>query len=84
MVKALSLLCLADCQHIAVLRAVQKGNQPSLIAAIAEDTAGLYGTALQQALGAGTPAAANSKLAHYLQYKQAHAQAYAHCFAGER
>lgn len=47
MVKGLSLLALGDCQLLAVLRAIQKGNQPSLIASIAQDTANLYGSALQ-------------------------------------
>ncbi|GAB4819023.1 hypothetical protein N2152v2_006069 [Parachlorella kessleri] len=81
-VKALSLACLADCQLLTVLRAVQKGNQPGLIAAIAGDTASLYGSGLQAARSSTAPAAASSKLAHYLRYKELSLQAYAHCFSG--
>lgn len=35
-----------------------------------------------QVLGSGVPTAANCKLVHYLRYKQASLQAYAHCFSG--
>ncbi len=51
MLKGLSLLALADCQMLTVLRAIQKGNQPVLIASIAADTAALYGEALQMVSG---------------------------------
>lgn len=48
MLHALSSAALADAQQLTVLRAVAKGNQPSLIAALAADTAQLYGQAYSQ------------------------------------
>jgi len=44
-VQALASFALADAQQLTVLRAVQKGNQPSLIASLAADTAALYAQA---------------------------------------
>ena len=46
--RVLSALTLADAQQLTVLRAVQKGNAASLVAALAADTAQLFGQAGQQ------------------------------------
>jgi hypothetical protein len=46
--RALSSLALADAQQLTVLRAVAKGNAPSLVAALAADTAVLYSQACSQ------------------------------------
>lgn len=47
-VRALSSVALADAQQLTALRAVAKGNQASLIAALAADTAQLYEQACSQ------------------------------------
>lgn len=46
--RALASTALADAQQLTLLRAVVKGNQPALIAAIAADTAQLYSLAGSQ------------------------------------
>ena len=46
--RALSTLALADAQQLTVLRAVAKGNAPSLIASLAADSAALYSQACSQ------------------------------------
>lgn len=74
-------LCLADAQSLTVLRAIQKGNQPSLIAALASDTALLYRQSAQAAQGA-PHASSGLKVIAYAQYKASTFQAYAHAFAG--
>ncbi len=53
MVRAVSSVALADAQQLTVLRAVAKGNQPALIAALGADTAQLYGQACSQVGVAG-------------------------------
>lgn len=46
--RVLASTALADAQQLTLLRAVVKGNQPALIAAIAADTAQLYSLAGSQ------------------------------------
>lgn len=65
-----------------MLRAVQKGNQPSLISSLASDTALLYRSAAQTAQGVPY-AQSGHKAVAYAQYKATSFQAYAHAFAGE-
>ena len=50
-VRGLAALALGGAQHLTLLRAVAKGNQPSLIATIATDTSALYGQAGGQVWG---------------------------------
>lgn len=52
LLRGLASTALADAQQLTLLRAVVKGNQPPLIAAIAADTAELYALAGSQ-VGAG-------------------------------
>jgi hypothetical protein len=40
--QAYALACLAEAQSLTVLRAIQKGNAPSLVAALAIDTSALF------------------------------------------
>ena len=51
-VRGVATLALADAQSLSMLRAVQKGNAPDLISAIAVDTQALYAQAAAQ-VGAG-------------------------------
>ncbi|KAL4452240.1 hypothetical protein ABPG75_007902 [Micractinium tetrahymenae] len=81
-VRALCSVALADAQQLTMLRAVAKGNQPSLIAALGVDTAAMYGQACSQLATAAAAGAASSKLWQYGQYKQAYCLAYAHGFNG--
>ncbi len=48
LLRGLASIALADAQQLTLLRAVVKGNQPPLIAAIAADTAELYALAGSQ------------------------------------
>lgn len=80
--KAARCIALADAQAITVLRAIQKGNAPSLVSGLAADTSQLYAegaTAVQQA-SQGMPA---PKAALYAQWKAAAFSAYLHAFAGQ-
>lgn len=53
LLRALASTALADAQQLTLLRAIARGNQPPLIAAIAADTAELYGLAGSQVRGLG-------------------------------
>jgi hypothetical protein len=70
LLRGLASTALADAQQLTLLRAVVKGNQPSLIAAIAADTAELYALAGSQVGSSTVAGAAASKLAQYAKYKQ--------------
>jgi len=72
---------IGDAQSITVLRAISKGNSPSLIASLARDTADIY-DAGAGALISSTKDATNTKLLSYLQYKQAVFESYAQIFNG--
>ena len=81
-VACLTSLLLADAQSLTVLRAVAKGNQPSLVASISLDTAALYRQGWQQLQRSGVADAPGSKLDCYLQYKTGLFESYAHLFLG--
>ena len=75
-------LALGDAQSITVLRAIQKGNAPSLVAALAHDTAILYQAAAQafkQLVSAGKP---GSKPGRYAEWKLLVFQGYMYAFTG--
>lgn len=65
--KGMAACLLADAQGITVLRAIQKGNQPSLIASLAVGTRSLYDEAAKAL--SGMPGSQGSKLAAYCSYK---------------
>lgn len=72
---------LADAQSITVLRAVQKGNAPSLVAALACDTAAMY-QAAAQAFNHFSISSQGSKAAKYAEWKQLVFQGYMYAFTG--
>ena len=78
--EAITACALADAQSIIVLRAIQKGNLPSLIASLARDTRDQYKQA-SEILGS-IRGAQDTKLGTYTRYKQAAFDAYAHIFNG--
>ena len=76
--------CLADAQSLTVLRAIQKGNAPGLIAGLAADTGGLYteaGNGFRAGASQAGPAF-SPKLAAYGAYKAACFNATALAFTG--
>ena len=74
-------LTLADAQSITVLRAVQKGNAPSLVAALACDTAAMY-QAAAQAFRHFSINDQGSKAAKYAAWKLLVFQGYMYAFTG--
>lgn len=78
--QATSLCCLADAQGITVLRAIQKGNEPTLISSLSRDARDQY-TEAATALSSISDGA-NCKLFCYLAYKQASYECYSHIFNG--
>lgn len=72
---------LADAQSITVLRAVQKGNAPSLVAALACDTAAMY-QAAAQAFNHFSISSQGSKAAKYAEWKRKVFQGYMYAFTG--
>ncbi len=79
--QAFALLCVAEAQSLTVLRAIQKGNAPSLIASLAVDAAAAFDSAAGTARGVGA-AKADSKFALYADYQAAVHRAYGRCSAG--
>lgn len=75
-------LALADAQSITFLRAIQKGNAPSLVAGLAHDTMQLYQTAAQS-FSQASAGRQGSKASKYAEWKALVAQAYAFAFAGK-
>lgn len=76
--------CLADAQSLTVLRAIQKGNAPGLIAGLAADTSSLYteaGNGFRAGASQAGPAS-SPKLAAYSAYKAACFNATALAFTG--
>ncbi|KAK9828236.1 hypothetical protein WJX74_004986 [Apatococcus lobatus] len=76
--------CLADAQSLTVLRAIQKGNAPGLIAGLAADTGSLYTEAEGGFRAGGSQAgpASSPKLAAYCAYKAACFNSTALAFTG--
>lgn len=72
---------LADAQSITVLRAIQKGNAPSLVAALACDTAAMY-QAAAQAFNHFSISIQGSRAAKYAEWKLLVFQGYMHAFTG--
>ena len=79
--RAASACAVADAQSFTVLRAISKGNQPSLIASLARDTRDQYQEA-GAVLARAASGAASSKLSAYLAYKREAFEAYAQIFNG--
>ena len=75
-------LALADAQSVTVLRAVQKGNAPNLIAGLANETTLLYQSAARY-LTHALPGSQSSKSSAYADWKALVFQAYAFAHAGE-
>lgn len=74
-------MALADAQSITVLRAIQKGNAPSLVAALACDTAAMYQTAAQ-AFNHFSISSRGSKAGSYAEWKMLVFQGYMYAFTG--
>lgn len=75
-------LALAEAQSITVLRAIQKGNAPGLIAGLANDTMQLYQSAAQY-LRQALPDSQSSKSSTYADWKALVFQAYAFAYTGK-
>ena len=74
-------IALADAQSITVLRAIQKGNAPNLIAALSCDTAAMY-QAAAQALKQVTINNQGSKAGRYAEWKLLVFRGYMYAFTG--
>ncbi|KAL3151995.1 hypothetical protein ABBQ32_001116 [Trebouxia sp. C0010 RCD-2024] len=74
-------VALADAQSITVLRAIQKGNAPSLVAALACDTAAMY-QAAAQAFNHPSCSSHGSKACRYAEWKLLIFQGYMYAFTG--
>lgn len=75
-------LALADAQSITVLRAIQKGNAPSLVASLAGDTANLYQAAAQAFKQVAATSSIGSKAGRYAEWKLLVFQGYMYAFSG--
>ena len=75
-------LALADAQSITVLRAIQKGNAPSLVAALAHDTANMYQAAAQAFKQVASTSKLGSKQGRYAEWKLLVFQGYMYAFTG--
>lgn len=80
--QAWALACIAEAQALTVLRAVQKGNAPSLIASLATDASAAFKSAAGTAGGVVSGAKADSKFVLYAEYQAAAMEALALAFAG--
>jgi hypothetical protein len=80
--QAWALACIAEAQALTVLRAVQKGNAPSLIASLATDASAAFSSAAGTAGGVVSGAKADSKFVLYAEYQAAAMEALALAFAG--
>ena len=76
-------LALADAQSITVLRAIQKGNAPSLVASLAHDTANMYQAAAQAFKQVASTSGMSSKAGKYAEWKLLVFQGYMYAFTGE-
>ncbi len=76
-------LALADAQSITVLRAIQKGNAPSLVASLAHDTANMYQAAAQAFQQVASSSGMGSKAGKYAEWKLLVFQGYMFAFTGE-
>lgn len=76
-------LALADAQSITVLRAIQKGNAPSLVASLAHDTANMYQAAAQAFKQVASTSGRSSKAGKYAEWKLLVFQGYMFAFTGE-
>ena len=74
-------IALADAQSITVLRAIQKGNAPSLVAALSCDTAAMY-QAAAQALKQVSINSQGSKAGRYAEWKLLVFRGYMYAFTG--
>ena len=74
-------VALADAQSITVLRAIQKGNAPSLVAALACDTAAMY-QAAAQAFNHFSISSHGSKACRYAEWKLLVFHGYMYAFTG--
>ena len=81
--QAFSLVCIAEAQALTVLRAVQKGNAPSLIASLATDASAAFKSAAGTAGGVVSGAKSGSKFVLFAEYQAAAMEAVALAFAGE-
>ena len=77
-------LALADAQSITVLRAIQKGNAPSLIAALARNTANMYQAAAQAFKQVAAVSNTGSKQGRYAEWKLLVFQGYMYTFTGNQ
>ena len=81
--QAFLLACIAEAQALTVLRAVQKGNAPSLIASLATDASAAFKSAAGTAGGVVISAKAESKFLLYADYQARAMQALGQAFAGD-
>ena len=81
--QAFSLACIAEAQALTVLRAVQKGNAPSLIASLATDASAAFKSAAGTAGGVVISAKAESKFLLFADHQAKAMEALAQAFAGE-
>lgn len=81
MLQSLHKLTIADAQSITLVRAIQKGNNPTLIAALAADVCDQYRQSLQCLRTAGTTNP-SLKLQRYLEYKAAVFSQVTYAFTG--
>ena len=80
--QAFSLACIAEAQALTVLRAIQKGNAPTLIASLAADASAAFKSAAGTAGGVVSGGKADSKFVLYAEYQAAAMEALALAFTG--
>lgn len=80
--QAFSLACVAEAQALTVLRAVQKGNAPTLIASLATDASAAFKSAAGTAGGVVLAGKADSKFVLYCEFQAAAMEALALAFTG--
>ena len=81
--QAFSLACIAEAQALTVLRAVQKGNAPSLVASLATDASAAFKSAAGTAGGVVISAKAESKFLLFADYQAKAMEALSQAFAGD-
>ncbi|CAK0784762.1 hypothetical protein CVIRNUC_007966 [Coccomyxa viridis] len=81
--QAFSLACIAEAQALTVLRAVQKGNAPSLVASLATDASAAFKSAAGTAGGVVISAKAESKFLLFADYQAKAMEALSQAFAGQ-
>ena len=80
--QAFSLACVAEAQALTVLRAVQKGNAPNLIASLATDASAAFKSAAGTAGGVVATGKADSKFLLFCEFQAAAMEALALAFTG--